>query len=107
MGTPNKQDWPDGYKLSQQVGFKFPKHAPTPLSTLITNASKEAIDLMEMMLKYNPAKRPSASIALQHPFFQCAIPIPQSVNFDMKKLEIDDHDEERKQDQNDPELDRL
>ncbi len=55
MGTPNKQDWPDGYKLSQQVGFKFPKHAPTPLSTLITNASKEAIDLMEMMLKYNPA----------------------------------------------------
>ena len=34
------------------------------------------------MLNYNPDKRPTAAEALQHPFFQCHIPIPQSVSLE-------------------------
>ena len=34
------------------------------------------------MLHYNPEKRPTAAEALQHPFFQCHIPIPQSVSLE-------------------------
>ena len=25
LGTPSKEDWPEGYKLATQVSFKFPK----------------------------------------------------------------------------------
>jgi len=28
MGTPSRDEWPEGYKLAATVGFKFPKHNP-------------------------------------------------------------------------------
>jgi len=37
---------------------------------------------MTGLLNYNPDKRPTAAEALQHPFFQCHIPIPQSVSLE-------------------------
>ena len=39
------------------------------MSTFIPDASKEAIDLIESMLKWNPNDRPSCQELLQHPFF--------------------------------------
>jgi len=102
LGTPTEKDWPEGYKLASYVGFKFPKHNPQSLRQLIPNASDEAIDLMTAMLNYNPEKRPTAAEALQHPFFQCHIPIPQSVNLEnlAKKFYNDSlkKDEEEKSD---------
>ncbi|CAB4057169.1 ICK [Lepeophtheirus salmonis] len=69
LGTPDKRDWSDGYKLANEMNFKYPAFAPTPLSSIVPNASKEAIDLMTDMLRWNPAKRPSASTSLRYPYF--------------------------------------
>ena len=70
MGSPSQQSWPEGMKLAGQMKFSFPQFSPTPLERLIPNASPEAIDLMTAMCQWDPAKRPTAVQALQHPFFQ-------------------------------------
>jgi serine/threonine protein kinase len=70
IGTPDKREWAEGFKLAAAMNFKFPQFSPTPLSTLIPNASPEAIALMTDMLRWNPAKRPSAQQALRYPYFQ-------------------------------------
>ena len=70
IGTPDKRDWAEGFKLAAAMNFKFPQFSPTSLATLIPNASPEAIALMTDMLRWNPAKRPSAQQALRYPYFQ-------------------------------------
>ena len=70
IGTPDKREWPEGFKLAAAMNFKFPQFSQTPLSTLIPNASPEAIALMTDMLRWNPAKRPSAQQALRYHYFQ-------------------------------------
>lgn len=70
MGTPTQQVWPEGTKLAAQMKFSFPHFSATPLQKLIPNASPDAIDLMTAMCQWDPAKRPTAVQALQHPFFQ-------------------------------------
>lgn len=70
MGTPTQQTWPEGMKLAGQMKFGFPQFSATPLQKLIPNASPDAIDLMSAMCQWDPAKRPTAVQALQHPFFQ-------------------------------------
>ena len=40
---------------------------------LITQASKEAVSLMEDMLRWDPKKRPSAEKALRYPYFQVTL----------------------------------
>ena len=42
IGTPDKREWPEGFKLAAAMNFKFPQFSATPLSTLIPNASPEA-----------------------------------------------------------------
>ncbi|XP_067009133.2 serine/threonine-protein kinase dyf-5 isoform X2 [Anabrus simplex] len=70
LGTPDKRDWPEGYQLASAMNFKFPQFSPTPLSTLIPNASKDAVVLMEDMLCWNPSRRPTAQQSLRYPYFQ-------------------------------------
>jgi len=70
IGTPDKKEWSEGFKLAAAMNFKFPQFSPTSLSTLIPTASPEAIALMSDMLRWNPAKRPSAKQALRYPYFQ-------------------------------------
>ncbi|XP_029098441.1 serine/threonine-protein kinase MAK [Monodon monoceros] len=70
LGTPKKSDWPEGYQLASSMNFRFPQCVPINLKTLIPNASSEAIQLMTEMLSWNPKKRPTASQALKHPYFQ-------------------------------------
>ncbi|XP_036113274.1 serine/threonine-protein kinase MAK isoform X2 [Molossus molossus] len=70
LGTPKKSDWPEGYQLASSMNFRFPQCVPINLKTLIPNASNEAIQLMMQMLNWDPKKRPTASQALKHPYFQ-------------------------------------
>ena len=65
IGTPGKDDWPEGYQLAAAMNFKFPTLGRTPLKDLIPNAGHEAIVLMEDMLEWNPIKRPTAQQSLR------------------------------------------
>ncbi|KAM4706386.1 serine/threonine-protein kinase MAK [Rhinophrynus dorsalis] len=70
LGTPKKNDWPEGYQLASSMNFRFPQCVPINLKTLIPNASEDALTLMRDMLQWDPKKRPTASQALRYPYFQ-------------------------------------
>ncbi|XP_043284779.1 serine/threonine-protein kinase dyf-5-like isoform X2 [Venturia canescens] len=74
IGTPEKDDWPEGYQLAAAMNFKFPVLSRIPLKDLIPNASHEAIELIDDMLQWNPIKRPSAQQSLRYPYFQVGGP---------------------------------
>ncbi|KAI4493373.1 hypothetical protein M0802_009433 [Mischocyttarus mexicanus] len=74
IGTPDKDDWPEGFQLATAMNFKFPNFTKTSLTILIPNASQEAVILMEDMLQWNPIKRPTAQQSLRYPYFQVGIP---------------------------------
>ncbi|RZC39058.1 serine/threonine-protein kinase MAK, partial [Asbolus verrucosus] len=70
LGTPDKKKWPECYQLAGAVGFKFPYFTKTPLGDVVPQASTTAIDLMDNLLNWNPAHRPTAQSALKHQYFQ-------------------------------------
>ncbi len=69
LGTPSLNSWSEGHRLATQMGFNFPQFSAMPLSNLIPNASPEALQLLNEMLRYDPSKRPTAQQVLQHPYF--------------------------------------
>uniref|UniRef100_A0AAR2KS76 non-specific serine/threonine protein kinase n=1 Tax=Pygocentrus nattereri TaxID=42514 RepID=A0AAR2KS76_PYGNA len=69
LGTPKKNDWPEGYQLATTMSFRWPQCVPTSLRSLIPSASTEAIQLMRDLLQWDPKKRPAASQALRYPYF--------------------------------------
>jgi protein kinase len=73
LGTPTSQDWPEGVQLATRMRFKWPDFEKVPLATLFPGLSVDATSLMQDLLQYNPQRRPSASAALQYPFFSAAI----------------------------------
>ena len=92
LGPPNSQNWPDGVKLANRLGIRLSSNHVVPLSKLIPNASKEAIDLMNQMIKYDPSKRPSAQQALQHPFFEGEKCAPFDEKTSKKSSKFDSND---------------
>ncbi|XP_011352350.1 serine/threonine-protein kinase dyf-5 isoform X2 [Ooceraea biroi] len=74
VGTPDKDDWPEGYQLATAMNFKFPNFTRTSLAVLIPNAGEEAVIIMEDMLQWNPLKRPTAQQSLRYPYFQVGDP---------------------------------
>lgn len=69
LGAPSNGEWEEGYYLAKKKNIRFPSVTPTPLSQLLHHAPSTAVDLIEKMLRFNPADRPTATQCLQHPFF--------------------------------------
>ncbi|KAL1129366.1 hypothetical protein AAG570_013893 [Ranatra chinensis] len=70
LGTPDKRDWYEGHQLALNMNFKFPQFKKVPLATIVPNAGADGLALMEAMLRWNPAKRPTAQHSLRQPYFQ-------------------------------------
>ncbi|KAJ3292045.1 hypothetical protein HDU79_001797 [Rhizoclosmatium sp. JEL0117] len=61
--------WSEGIRLAEAMGFTFPDMNAVPLEQIMEHAPTESIQLIADMLLYNPVKRPTASEALEHPWF--------------------------------------
>lgn len=64
LGTPR---WPDGEILARRCGIQF-KRSPGMLLGDFINAPRQAIRLIELLLRWDPNERYTAAQALSHPF---------------------------------------
>ncbi|XP_073307030.1 cell division control protein 2 homolog A-like [Primulina huaijiensis] len=69
MGTPNEHVWP-GVTSLPDFKCTFPKWPAKDLATVVTNLDASGIDLLDKMLRYDPSKRITAKLALEHEYFK-------------------------------------
>jgi CTD kinase subunit alpha len=78
LGTPNKVDWPGLVDMAWfellRPSAKRPNVFAEKYKERVTPA---AYELLEAMFQYDPAKRPSASDVLEHPYFTVEEPKPR------------------------------
>lgn len=81
LGTPKKNDWPEGFQLAAAMNFRWPQCVPSNLRSLIPSASTEAIHLMRDLLQWDPKKRPVSGQALRYSYFYVgqALGTPQQI----------------------------
>lgn len=70
LGTPTQAQWPEGFKLAAQIGFRFPQFVPTRMESLVPQSNPDGIALMQAMMFWDPNKRLSAAKILAHPYFE-------------------------------------
>merc|ERR1712107_480405 len=71
LGTPNRQNWPGVEKLLF-YSTSFPQWHESRLESILRSGpglGEDGIDLICHCLSYHPVSRPSASVCLQHIFF--------------------------------------
>jgi serine/threonine protein kinase len=69
IGNPKLNDWPEGFKLIQKLGMKFPSSSGIHLSSILPSCSIQGINLLYDLLKWDPLIRPDCSKILSHPYF--------------------------------------
>ena len=78
MGTPNRQDWPG---LVDMAWFELLRPSAKRKSVFAEKykdkVTPASFDLLEAMFQYDPAKRPTATDVLQHPYFTTEEPLPK------------------------------
>ncbi|GJX37114.1 cyclin-dependent kinase F-4-like protein [Tanacetum coccineum] len=79
LGTPTDGTWPGGLDLAKNICYQFPNLPGVWFSDLLPNASPELVNLVATLLSWEPSYRPTASEALQHPFFHSCYFIPPNV----------------------------
>ncbi|KAH0920267.1 hypothetical protein HID58_027927 [Brassica napus] len=67
LGTPNEEMWPGVSTLKNW--HEYPQWKPLSLSTSVPKLDQAGLDLLSKMLQYEPAKRISAKMAMEHPYF--------------------------------------
>lgn len=81
LGTPTEDMWP-GVTSYPDFKASFPKWQRDPNAVLCTNLDDAGLDLLELLLVYDPAGRISAKQACNHPYFDDFVkpvrPIPSS-----------------------------
>ena len=70
LGSPDQDTWPEGMQLAHLKDIKFPYCYKSELKDIIKDASDDAIDLMEKMIRWDPKKRETAENLLRHKFFE-------------------------------------
>jgi len=69
LGSQNLLNWEEAKHLLKKIDLKIPYLTEVPLQNIIINASPDALDLMSLMLQWDPNKRETAQYLLTHPFF--------------------------------------
>ncbi|XP_072947138.1 serine/threonine-protein kinase ICK isoform X2 [Epargyreus clarus] len=69
LGTPDRDEWPEGYALAEALRFRFPTSGGVPLGRIVPTASPPALALLASLLRYPPRNRPTAPQALRFPYF--------------------------------------
>jgi cyclin-dependent kinase len=70
LGTPKLADYPGIVDLPEYSPDLPPYPPPrNGLASLVPTLDQEGIDLLSLMLQYDPARRITAQAALEHPFF--------------------------------------
>ena len=69
LGTPNFNEWPEGYKLIQKLGMKFPVSGKKDLNNIVIGACPEAIRMLNDIFQYDSKNRPSAGELLNYGYF--------------------------------------
>ena len=70
LGTPNY--WNDGMVLARRCGYSFKDYPGIMLNEFI-EAPRQAIRIIELMIKWDPNQRITAQQALNHPFLAEAV----------------------------------
>ncbi|CAF3187684.1 unnamed protein product [Rotaria socialis] len=70
MGTPNRDEWPEGYMLAAKLSFRWPQCAKTDLKKIIHSSNNDGIDLIGATLFWEPKRRPTAVQCLKHSYFK-------------------------------------
>lgn len=81
-GTPDDKTWP-GFSSMPDHKKTFPQWKPQNLSQLLSNLSRDGLQLVLQMLVYDPDRRITARAALDSPYFQSMpthLIIPPKVN---------------------------
>lgn len=68
-GTPALEQWP-GMKDLPLFKPDYPNYPSVPLSRLVPGLDEQGLDLLEKMLKCNPAERITAKDAMIHPYLK-------------------------------------
>lgn len=86
VGTPRESSWSEGLLLAEMLNYQFPEFGGIDLSVLLPSASASAVNLISSLCSWDPRKRPTAAMALQHPFFQSCYYIPPSLRVKESRL---------------------
>ncbi|CAF1036459.1 unnamed protein product [Rotaria sp. Silwood1] len=70
MGTPSRDEWPEGFMLAAKLSFRWPQCARTDLKKIIHSSNNDGIDLIGATLNWEPKRRPNATQCLKHPYFK-------------------------------------
>ncbi|KAF7967303.1 hypothetical protein HWV62_38636 [Athelia sp. TMB] len=82
VGTPSDNVLRKMAQDSPEIVIKtYPRYPKLPFQQVLPKASPQAIDLLECLLQFDPAKRISAKNALNHPYFTGTVAsVPYGIN---------------------------
>ncbi|ETI37584.1 CMGC/RCK/MAK protein kinase [Phytophthora nicotianae CJ01A1] len=77
LGTPTTETWPEGAAMASHMQARFPKCTPVSWKRILPSGTpSSAVQLVRDLLQYDPSRRITAAQALQHRFFDQAVPRP-------------------------------
>lgn len=84
-GHPAMVNWKKGEAALKRRGLQPPKATPSSLRRVVPRASLPVLQLISDLLEMDPARRPSASLALRYPLFMSYHPASDEVFHSRKR----------------------